>query len=82
MKVSGQLNTPATLPLRKESPLPIGKEAGWATELVWMLWSGQKSLAPARNQTLAIQPVTRCNTDGAILAYEYGKYTNMKQRKS
>jgi hypothetical protein len=23
---------------RREPPVPIGKEAGWAPELVWLLW--------------------------------------------
>jgi hypothetical protein len=34
MEVSGQLHAPATLPPGKESLVPIGWEAGWATEPV------------------------------------------------
>jgi hypothetical protein len=32
-EVSGPLHTPVAL-----SPVSIGKEAGWAPELVWMTW--------------------------------------------
>jgi len=35
MEVSGQFQAPAALPLRKEFPVPIGFEAGWAPEPVW-----------------------------------------------
>jgi hypothetical protein len=31
--------------------------AGWAPEQVWTLWSREKSLVPAGNQTPAIQPI-------------------------
>jgi hypothetical protein len=41
---------PEELPL-----LPIGEEAGWTSELVWMLW--RKKCCHARKQTLGIQPV-------------------------
>jgi hypothetical protein len=58
MKVSGPPHTPAALPLRKGPPVPIGDDTGWTPESVWTLWSREKSLAPARNQTPAIQPVT------------------------
>jgi len=35
MEMSGQLHGPAALPPGKESPVPIGQEAGWVTELQW-----------------------------------------------
>jgi hypothetical protein len=35
LEVSGELHAPATLPPRKELPVPIGHEAEWAPELVW-----------------------------------------------
>jgi hypothetical protein len=35
MEVSGQVHAPAALPKRKELPVPIGYEAGWAPEPVW-----------------------------------------------
>jgi len=38
MEVSDQFHTLAALPPGKESPVPIGKEAGWAPELSWMWW--------------------------------------------
>jgi hypothetical protein len=52
MEVSGQLHASAALPL-----VPIVLEAEWTPEPVSMLWSREKSLASARNQTLVIQPV-------------------------
>jgi hypothetical protein len=55
MEGSGQLETLAALSLdwRLDGP-----------QLVWMLWSRDKSVASARNQTLAIQPI-------AILLSQY-----------
>jgi hypothetical protein len=38
MKVSSQLYALSVLPLEKEPLIPIGYEAGWATESVWTLW--------------------------------------------
>lgn len=43
--------------------VPIEQEAGWALELVWMLWSTEKSLASARDWTQTSQPVTLHYTD-------------------
>jgi hypothetical protein len=45
MKVSGQIHAPAALSPGKEPPVPVGYEAGWAQDLVWTLWSREKSLA-------------------------------------
>jgi hypothetical protein len=39
MEVTGQLYAPAALLTRKEPPVPIGREARWAPEPVWTLWS-------------------------------------------
>jgi hypothetical protein len=36
LEVSGQLHIVAALSSRKEPWVPIGKEAGWTPELVWM----------------------------------------------
>jgi hypothetical protein len=36
MEVGGQLHSPTAFPARKEPPVPIGQEAGWTPELVWM----------------------------------------------
>jgi hypothetical protein len=44
--MSGQLHAAAALPPGKTPPpqVPIGKEAGWATEPVWMTWRREKKL--------------------------------------
>jgi hypothetical protein len=63
MEVSGQLHSLATLLLRKEPLVPIGYEARWALEPVWVLWSREKCLAPARNRTPAVQAVA-CHYPG------------------
>jgi hypothetical protein len=52
-----QLHTAAALPPGKESPVPIGWEAGWALEPVCALWSREKSFTPARNRNPEVQPV-------------------------
>jgi hypothetical protein len=49
MKVSYQLFTRPALPLRKETPVPIGYEAEWIPEPVWALWKGDKPPDSARN---------------------------------
>jgi hypothetical protein len=48
MEVSGQLHAPAALSLGKQPLVPTVQEAGWTPELVQMLWSREKSLAPTR----------------------------------
>jgi hypothetical protein len=63
MEVSGYLHAPAAVLLRKETPVSIGYEAGWASESVWTLWSREKSLASAENRTPAVHPVVRHYTD-------------------
>jgi hypothetical protein len=49
IEVSGQLQAVATLTLVKEPLVLTRYEAGWAPEVVWMLWSREKSLEPVRN---------------------------------
>jgi hypothetical protein len=63
MEVSGELHAPAAVQSGNEPPIPIGYEAGWASESVWMLWSKEESLASAENQTPAVCPVARHYTD-------------------
>jgi hypothetical protein len=69
MEVSGRLHAPAALPPGKQPPEPIGKEGGPQSR------SGrceeEKALAPAGNQTPAIQPVVRRYTDWAIPALAF-----------
>jgi hypothetical protein len=60
----------AALPLylRGRAPVPIGWKVRWIPEPVWTPWSRAKSLAPAGNRILAVQPITRRYTDGAVQA--------------
>jgi hypothetical protein len=53
---SGQLHAPGFIPGEK-TLINIGREAGSAPEPFWMPWRSEICLAPARNRTLAIQPV-------------------------
>jgi hypothetical protein len=46
-----------TLGVGGNPPVPIGYEAGWATEPVGTLWRREKSLAPPGNRTPAAQSV-------------------------
>jgi hypothetical protein len=46
-----------------EPPVPIGKEAGWASEPVRTLWIKEKSLVAAGNRTLAVKPIDLRYTD-------------------
>jgi hypothetical protein len=62
----GQIHAPAALPPGKEVQVPIGWEAGWVSETVWMLWSREEFLTPAGNRTPAIHPVSRLCTDWLI----------------
>jgi hypothetical protein len=49
---SDQLRALANSPPRKETLVPIGYEAGWASELVWTQWWREKFPAPAGNHIL------------------------------
>jgi len=51
MEVSGQLNAPVTLPPRKEPPVRVGKEVGWAAEPVCTWWRREKFPVLAGNRT-------------------------------
>jgi hypothetical protein len=57
MALSGQLHAPGALPPGKQPLVPIGSQAGWVSEPVCTLWRTEKTVASARNRTLAIQPV-------------------------
>jgi hypothetical protein len=74
MEVSGQLQAPAAFTSGKESPVPIGQEAEWASVTQWIggwvdprscLDAGEKEkyLAPAENLTPAIQPIAHHYSD-------------------
>jgi hypothetical protein len=51
--VSGQLHASAALPPRKETPVPIGEEAGWVPEPVWTTWRREDS-CPYRDSVVGI----------------------------
>jgi hypothetical protein len=60
MEVSGQRHAPAALyPQRKDPPVPVGQEAGWASELVWTQRLQKKSFAFAGDRTPVFQSVVR-----------------------
>jgi hypothetical protein len=62
MDVSGQLHVPAALPPRKEPPVIMGWETGWALKPVWTLWR-RKNLASAGIQTPDSHLVASPNID-------------------
>jgi hypothetical protein len=46
---------------RKQPPVPIRYEAGWASEPLWTLWGREEYLAVSGNRTPVVQPVTHSN---------------------
>jgi hypothetical protein len=69
MDVSGQLHAPVALPPGKESPVPIGYEAGWAPEPVCTTWRRENSLTyrGSNSDPSVVQPVASRYTDYASL---------------
>jgi hypothetical protein len=58
MEVRRHLEAPAALSLEKETLVPTHRIGDWVSpQLVWTLWSGEKSLASAGNTTPAFQSV-------------------------
>jgi hypothetical protein len=60
MEVSGQLHAPAALPPGKEPLVPIGQEAGWAPEPVWMRWWREISQPLPGLKPPIIQSIAQC----------------------
>jgi hypothetical protein len=60
--------TPTTLYPRERTPVPIGYEAGWASEPVWTWGQIKKSFVPVRDWNLVIQSIVRLYTDWATPA--------------
>jgi len=58
METTGQLHTPATLPLGKAPPVPTPKEAVLTPKLDWMLWRSDKSPVPAGNLNIFPWPTS------------------------
>jgi hypothetical protein len=52
-----------TLPPGKGPPVPIGQEAGWASEPVWMQRLEEKSSASVGDRTPVVQSVVNHYTD-------------------
>jgi hypothetical protein len=48
MEIGGQLHAPISLTPGKAVPVPIGQNAGWASESVSTLWSEENSHAENR----------------------------------
>jgi hypothetical protein len=63
MVVSGQRHAPATLCTRESTPVLIGQEARWASEMVWTQRLEEKSLASAGDRNPVIQSVVRHYND-------------------
>jgi hypothetical protein len=51
MEVSDQLHAPTALIPEIQHAVPIEWEGGWVSELFWVLWKGEKYLAPVWNRT-------------------------------
>jgi hypothetical protein len=59
MGVSGQRHAPAALYPGERTPVPIGQEAGWATEPVWTQRLEEKSFVSTGDRTPVVQSVVR-----------------------
>lgn len=57
--MSGQLQAPAALSSRKETPLPIQQKAGWDAEKVWPRFQGKNSFLPLLGIEPVVQPVAQ-----------------------
>jgi hypothetical protein len=68
MGVSGQRHAPAALlPPGKGPPVPIGQEAGWASEPVWTQRIEEKSFAHTGNRT----PIARLARSQTLYCLSY-----------
>jgi hypothetical protein len=69
--VSGQLHAQAALSPGKEQPLPIGKDAGWASVAVWTIWRREHSWfqRDSNSDPSTVQSVASRYTDCAIPVY-------------
>jgi hypothetical protein len=69
--MGGQLHAPAALPLGKEHPVPIGKDAAWASEPVLDAVEKRKIPSPCREsnpQTPIVRPLASRCTNWATVA--------------
>jgi hypothetical protein len=72
--VNDQLHALAALVPGNETPVPIWRKAGWASDPDCMQKNREKSLAPTGNRSLAFQPVaipTELSRLQAIYIYIY-----------
>jgi len=51
MEVNGQIYDPTALTPGKETPVQIGRKAGWAPEPVWTRWRRERNLCPCRESS-------------------------------
>jgi hypothetical protein len=45
----------------------------WVSELIWILWSAEKSLTPARNQILAVKLIAIPTEISQLIQYKKSK---------
>jgi hypothetical protein len=83
MELSGKHHGPIALPPGRELPIARWIEAGWAPDLVWTFWNGDKSLASSWNRTAAVRPVShRCydNYPGSMYKVNHSVNKELKFR--
>jgi hypothetical protein len=70
LEMSSQVYAPAALPPKKEPPVPIGWEVGWAPEPVWTTWRREDSWSylDSNSNPSLVQRVASRFTDCAIPA--------------
>jgi hypothetical protein len=68
MEVISQRHAPAELYPRKEPPVSIEQEAGWASKLVWTQRLEEKSFASVGDRTPVVQFLVRHYADWATQA--------------
>jgi hypothetical protein len=84
-------SSPGRFPPEKKPRVPIVKEAGWASEPVWMLWNGKKISCPcrelnpgcpARSPSLYLLSYPGCNWYmNGILIYVAGRTEELSNTK-
>jgi hypothetical protein len=55
MEARGQLNVSDAFTPEKELPVPVGEEAGWASDSVWTQWGRERFIFPCRESNPTMQ---------------------------